>query len=155
MAWPDDARYKDRETIRRAYGPTVTIARGWNILNRTGALALLAAGLAGCATPMVQNPAPAPAPAPPPPPVHAPAPPAPITDAAGLRAAYGPPDFVRKETGAQLWRYDGDHCALFAFLYGAPGAMKLRHMDTLPPGPDGGADPACIASVKARAAPVS
>ncbi len=43
-------------------------------------------------------------------------PPAPPTAAVTLRAAYGAPDFVRRETDSELWHYDGMGCAAFFFL---------------------------------------
>src|SRR5262245_12464008 len=44
---------------------------------------------------------------PPPPPPPPRMPPPPPTDAQSLRAAYGAPDFVRREMDSELWRYDG------------------------------------------------
>ena len=77
------------------------------------------------------------------------------TEAAGIRAEYGPPDFVRREIDSELWRYDGPACALYVFLYREADTYVLRHLETMPSAPDGGADPACLASVRARAAPLS
>lgn len=39
-------------------------------------------------------------------------------DAAALRALLGRPAFAWQQPGAAMWRYDGDRCALFAFLHG-------------------------------------
>jgi hypothetical protein len=119
---------------------------------------LLAGLLAACAgtppPPTATTPAPQAAPRGTPRPAAPSAPPA-ITNAEGLRAAYGEPDFVRKEAGSELWRYDGANCALFAFLYRDGDDLKLRRLDSLPAPAGGGADPACVASVRARGAPVS
>src|SRR3954468_641178 len=57
-----------------------------------------------------------------------------IRDAAALRKEYGKPDFVRSEANSELWRYDGNHCALFLFLYRERDSLQLRHMETLPRG---------------------
>src|SRR5215831_13700156 len=48
---------------------------------------------------MVPPPKPPPEPPPPPP-----------TDGPGLRAAYGAPDFIRREDESELWRYDVSGC---------------------------------------------
>ena len=72
-------------------------------------------------------------------------------NAAELRAEFGTPDFVRKETDSELWRYDGTNCALFVFLYRENDTYLLRHIETLPRGTQTATDEACVASVKARA----
>src|SRR5215471_3601052 len=84
---------------------------------------------------------------PPPPP---PAPPPPLTDAQSLRAAYGAPDFVRKEMDSELWRYDGRNCAAFFFLYREGQQMRIRYSETNPRGKDAAADPGCLDSLSAR-----
>lgn len=38
-------------------------------------------------------------------------------DVYGLRAEFGSPDFQRYEPGAEVWRYGGDACSLFVYLY--------------------------------------
>ena len=38
-------------------------------------------------------------------------------DVYGLRGAFGSPDFQRYEPGAEVWRYGGDACSLFVYLY--------------------------------------
>lgn len=38
-------------------------------------------------------------------------------DAYGLRDAFGSPDFQRNEAHAEIWRYAGDGCTLFVYLY--------------------------------------
>ena len=88
---------------------------------------------------------PPPPPAPPPPP-----PPPPPTDAQSLRAAYGAPDFVRKEMDSELWRYDGRNCAAFFFLYREGQQMRIRYSETNPRGKDAAADPGCLDSLSAR-----
>src|SRR5262245_53408516 len=110
----------------------------------TGRMLCLAAGclaLSACAG----MPAAPQAPAAPPPAVAAPAPQAapqaqppvppaaaPLADEASLRAQLGAPDFVRKEDDAELWRYDGRGCQLFAFLYREDNALKVRRLETVP-----------------------
>jgi hypothetical protein len=127
--------------------------------------------LTACATPKPQIPAaPLPAPTMAPPPVSAStpgmtanamlempvgpmmmAPPPPPTDAPSLRAAYGAPDFVRREADAELWRYNGTNCSAFFFLYRDGEAWRLRYTETVPRGQDTPADPACISGLTARA----
>jgi hypothetical protein len=77
-------------------------------------------------------------------------PPPPPTDAQSLRARYGAPDFVRQESGSELWRYDGDKCAVFFFLYRDGDALKVRYSETLPRGMMMPADPACVESLSGR-----
>ncbi len=38
-------------------------------------------------------------------------------DAYGLRDAFGSPDFQRNDAHAEIWRYAGDGCTLFVYLY--------------------------------------
>ncbi len=38
-------------------------------------------------------------------------------DAYGLREAFGSPEFQRNEAHAEIWRYAGDGCTLFVYLY--------------------------------------
>lgn len=38
-------------------------------------------------------------------------------DVYGLRGAFGSPDFQRYEPGAEVWRYGGEACSLFVYLY--------------------------------------
>ena len=80
---------------------------------------------------------------PPPPPEPPPMP----TDAQGLRAAYGVPAFIRRESDSELWRYDGMSCAAFFFLYLEGGAYRIRHAETSPRGRDMPADPDCLRSL--------
>jgi hypothetical protein len=76
-------------------------------------------------------------------------------DDAGLRAAYGQPDFVRHEADSELWRYDVGRCAVFFFLYRSGNALTLRYVETMPEGMGMAPDPACLASLSARARPTS
>jgi hypothetical protein len=97
-------------------------------------------------------------------------PPPPGADANYFRAEYGPPDFVRDETESQLWRYDGNDCALFVFLYREsdspqsgfpepnfpePNPYVMRHAETNPPGEGGAVDIACLASIRNAQRPTS
>jgi hypothetical protein len=38
-------------------------------------------------------------------------------DSYGLRKAFGSPEFRRYEPGAEIWRYGGESCSLFVYLY--------------------------------------
>jgi hypothetical protein len=88
-----------------------------------------------------------------PPPLSVPKPPPPLpTDAQSLRAAYGTPDFIRKEMDSELWRYDGRNCAAFFFLYREGDAMRIRYTETNPRGKTAIADPDCLESLSGRPA---
>ena len=100
--------------------------------------------------------------APPPPPVSAPSaiPPAPPRGepgqylnmpAAGLQAAFGKPAFVRRDGATEMWRYDGQSCRAFFFLYGA----TVRHVETLPHGAQDAADMTCLTALRASPAKTS
>jgi len=106
--------------------------------------------LAGCAAPKRPLPPP-PSPAPAPPSVPIPAPPSRIEppnfsgltpDA--LRAQLGQPQFSRRDGATELWRYDTQTCHAYFFFVGD----KVGHVETSPRGPDQGADPRCLISLK-------
>lgn len=68
-----------------------------------------------------------------------------------LRAAFGPPAFVRKDGAVQMWRYDSPSCRAFFFLYPAAGnGLAVRHIETLPRGTTMAADTACLAALRNR-----
>ena len=122
----------------------------------------LALSLAACATPPAADGTPTPAlignifRLPQRSPVSAPVNPPRIgEDETALRAEYGEPDFVRNETESELWRYDGEACALFLFLYREEGALKMRHAETTPAGENGAMDTDCLRSVMNGASPNS
>jgi hypothetical protein len=76
---------------------------------------------------------------------------------AQLRAMFGEPSFVRKDTGMQMWRYDGASCKAFFFLYpnaSAPnsGTLGVRHVETIPAGWSMAADTACLSALRVRRA---
>ncbi|MBN9553446.1 MAG: hypothetical protein J0H61_02030 [Alphaproteobacteria bacterium] len=115
------------------------------------AILALSLAVAGCAAPAQRGPAPAPGispatPAPPrppePPQFHGMA-------AAKLRSLAGTPAFQRKDGAIEMWRYDAAACHAFFFLSGAPS--KVEHVETLPAGKDGGADPACLIALQGAA----
>jgi hypothetical protein len=86
------------------------------------------------------------------PPTAPPEPPAPPpTDGPGLRAAYGAPDFIRREYESELWRYDVSGCAVFFFLYRDGNALRIRYAETSPRGKEAPADPACLKALSGRA----
>jgi hypothetical protein len=72
-----------------------------------------------------------------------------------LRAAYGNPQLVRKEADAELWRYDGDKCSAFFFLYTVDGGLHVRFIETLPRGSDAPADANCLKAIRSRVAATS
>jgi hypothetical protein len=65
---------------------------------------------------------------------------------AALQAAFGKPAFVRQDGATQMWRYDGNSCRAFFFLYGAPAAV--RHVETLPHGKTEAADMDCLITLR-------
>lgn len=67
-----------------------------------------------------------------------------------ILALYGKPSFVRKEEGSELWRYDGQHCAAFFFLYQEQAGLHVHHVETSPQ-QGAMADAACLAGIKAHA----
>ncbi len=64
-----------------------------------------------------------------------------------LAAAFGKPAFVRRDGATEMWRYDGQSCRAFFFLYGSP--LAVRHVETLPHGRDQAADMGCLTSLRA------
>ena len=115
---------------------------------RVLAIVLMCAALAACATATET------ASLPPPP---APGEPPGIAGmaAGALRADFGPPQFVRKEGQVQLWRYDGDACKAYFFLYPQSGTLAVRHVETDPRGGTMAADASCLERLRARARAVS
>jgi hypothetical protein len=69
-----------------------------------------------------------------------------------LRGAFGAPTFVRKESGAEMWRYDGSSCRAFFFLYPQGGSEVVRHVETVPRGRDIAADVGCLALLRGQPA---
>ncbi|HVZ91880.1 MAG TPA: hypothetical protein VG843_09525 [Rhizomicrobium sp.] len=74
-----------------------------------------------------------------------------------LQASLGKPAFARKDGDAELWRYVGADCQAFFFLYPEGGALRVRHVETLPRPKNAASDPACLNSLRTNAAsrPVS
>lgn len=75
--------------------------------------------------------------------------------AAALRQTLGAPAFVRKDGGAQMWRYDGAACRAFFFLYDGKTGQAVRHVETLPRGTVSAADPGCLAALRLSPAKTS
>ncbi|MBI3678576.1 MAG: hypothetical protein HY243_18355 [Proteobacteria bacterium] len=87
-------------------------------------------------------------------------PPGEISGLAGLEAsqvklAYGAPNFVRKDNGFEIWRYDGANCKAFFFLYRETSRLAVRHVETMPRGQGIAADASCLDALKARAHAIS
>lgn len=76
-------------------------------------------------------------------------------DAAQVKLAYGAPNFVRKDNGFELWRYDTTACKAFFFLYKDNNRLAVRHVETTPRGQGIAADANCLEALKARARAVS
>jgi hypothetical protein len=70
-----------------------------------------------------------------------------------LRAAYGAPALVRRDGGAQIWRYDGAGCRAFFFLYSRDGKTAVWHVETSPRGRSIAADENCLSALRARSGP--
>ena len=115
-------------------------------------LALLAAGCAAKAPPAPPPPMPAASAIPPAPPRGEPGQYLNMP-ATSLQAAFGKPAFVRKDGATEMWRYDGAACRAFFFLYGSP--LAVRHVETLPHGPQNAADMDCLNALKSSSAKVS
>jgi hypothetical protein len=67
-----------------------------------------------------------------------------------LRSSFGAPSFVRKENGAEMWRYDGTDCRAFFFLYPQGDSRIVRHVETVPQGRETAADATCLVALRAR-----
>jgi len=77
---------------------------------------------------------------------------------ATMRGNFGAPAFVRKDGTMELWRYDGQTCKAFFFLYPESTGLAVRHVETLPRGRETAADPDCLNALLAAhrgAQPVS
>lgn len=76
-------------------------------------------------------------------------------EASQVKLAYGAPNFVRKDNGFELWRYDGANCKAFFFLYHEADRLAVRHVETMPRGQGIAADANCLDALKARARAIS
>jgi len=66
-------------------------------------------------------------------------------DSGQLRVAMGNPVFMRKEgAGIEMWRYDGQGCKAFFFLYPKGAALSVQHVETIPRPQDAAADVSCL-----------
>ena len=73
-------------------------------------------------------------------------------DAGRIRVAFGAPQFVRKDGQIEMWRYDGAGCKAFFFMYPNGASLAVRHVETMPHGPNNqGADSTCLQGLLARA----
>jgi hypothetical protein len=113
-------------------------------MNRTVLAVCLCAMLSACASRPTAPTAPLP-----PPSSGRPSGPAELS-ANDLRGQFGAPSFVRKENGAEMWRYDGATCRAFFFLYPQGDAQIVRRIETMPPGARTTADANCLAALRAR-----
>jgi hypothetical protein len=71
-----------------------------------------------------------------------------------LRAAFGPPAFVRKDGDTEFWRYTGTNCRAFFFLYKQNNVLTVGHVETLPHGASIAADNACLNALRLRPVPL-
>jgi len=70
-------------------------------------------------------------------------------DVAQLRTLMGNPAFTRKEgKGIEMWRYDGQVCKAFFFLYPQGASMSVRHVETVPRPQDASADVGCLNAMR-------
>lgn len=117
------------------------------LLSLPGVVASVCLLLAACAPP-----------APPPEPVFIPVPPPvegkakPLSDftAEDLRGLYGPPAFVRKEAGLEVWRYDVGACRIFFFIGAKDGGNGVRLYESVPPAKPGRMDRNCFNALELR-----
>ena len=70
--------------------------------------------------------------------------------AADVKVAFGEPAFVRHEGTGQMWRYDGQTCKAFFFLYDQSGVQTVRHVETLPRGATMPADVTCLDALRLK-----
>jgi hypothetical protein len=71
-------------------------------------------------------------------------------NAVELAAAFGVPDFVRKENGIRLWRYDVGACRIFFYFYGDGGSERVRYVESLPRGTIETVSPSCLSAFDLR-----
>jgi len=109
---------------------------------------LLMIGLAGCATSDKQAALPSG------PPVGEPGNLAGM-DASRIRVAFGPPQFIRKDGQTEMWRYDGQDCKAFFFLYPNGQSLSVKHVETLPHQANAAADSSCLQGLLNRPKAVS
>ena len=107
---------------------------------------ILAVAVAGCSAPKAPSPVPSASTIPPAPPRGEPGQYLNMP-AAALQAAFGKPAFVRKDGATEMWRYDGQSCRAFFFLYGSP--LAVRHVETLPHAARNAADMDCLIALRA------
>ena len=67
-----------------------------------------------------------------------------------VKASFGEPSFVRKDGSAEIWRYDGQTCRAFFFLYPNGNGEVVRHVETLPRGAVIAADASCLDALRGR-----
>ena len=73
--------------------------------------------------------------------------------AADVKVAFGEPAFVRHEGANQMWRYDGQTCRAFFFLYDQNGVQTVKHVETLPRGTAMPADVTCLDALRLKPPP--
>ena len=74
--------------------------------------------------------------------------------AEALRAAFGPPAFVRKDGETEFWRYNGATCHAYFFLYKQNSILTVGHVETLPHGAAIAADNLCLNSLRLHPVPL-
>src|SRR3954471_22321116 len=114
---------------------------------------ILALAIAGCAAPKASAPVPVPRSAIPPAPPRGEPGQYLNLPVSGLQGAFGKPAFVRKDGATEMWRYDGTAWRAFFFLYGMP--LAVRHVETLPHGPQNAADMDCLTALRSSPAKTS
>lgn len=71
-----------------------------------------------------------------------------------LQEIYGKPDFVRLETGSQMWRYDAGICRIFFFLYpqqaGQDATLAIKQMESVPSSRPGHIERNCFNALQLR-----
>ena len=67
-----------------------------------------------------------------------------------VKASFGEPSFVRKDGSAEIWRYDGQTCRAFFFLYPNGSSEVVRHVETLPRGATIAADTTCLDALRGK-----
>jgi len=70
-----------------------------------------------------------------------------------VKLAFGEPAFVRHDGTTQMWRYDGQTCRAFFFLYDQNGVQTVKHVETLPRGTAMPADVTCLDALRLKPPP--
>lgn len=75
--------------------------------------------------------------------------------AGALIVALGAPTFTRKDGETEMWRYDGQACKAWFFLYPDRSVMTVRHVETSPRPSTASFDATCLTALRRAPQPLS